>query len=185
MCVPVFAFAVPAGCSILSCINVIGEAVCIAEAIEDEDWKNIFGCAKKKEVCTLLPTLLPVRGRFLSTLWSRVGFKWTALMMMMRADLRLCWLLQCLGRVPGEVWPLLNGPGTDAEAGEGSCRGEAGGVVNAVVFEEFFCSKVQVFVSAEDRLLIATRLNRSIFMLFITIVARRSCSRVGEVILTM
>ncbi len=46
----VFAFAIPAGCSILSCINVIGEAVCIADAIEQEDWKNIFKCAKKKEV---------------------------------------------------------------------------------------------------------------------------------------
>ncbi|KAK3898141.1 hypothetical protein C8A05DRAFT_47457 [Staphylotrichum tortipilum] len=47
----VFAFAIPAGCSILSCINVIGEAVCIADAIEEEDWKNIFKCAKKKEIC--------------------------------------------------------------------------------------------------------------------------------------
>ncbi|KAK4038539.1 hypothetical protein C8A01DRAFT_47866 [Parachaetomium inaequale] len=47
----VFAFAAPAGCSILSCIGVIGEAVCIAEAIEDEDWKGIVKCAKVKELC--------------------------------------------------------------------------------------------------------------------------------------
>jgi hypothetical protein len=46
----VFAFAAPAGCSILSCIGVISEAVCIAEAIGDEDWMGIFKCAKIKEV---------------------------------------------------------------------------------------------------------------------------------------
>jgi hypothetical protein len=47
----VFAFAAPAGCSILSCIDVIGQAVCIAEAIDDEDWQGILKCAKRKEVC--------------------------------------------------------------------------------------------------------------------------------------
>jgi hypothetical protein len=48
--ISVFAFAAPAGCSILSCIDVISQAVCIAEAIDDENWQGIFKCAKKKEV---------------------------------------------------------------------------------------------------------------------------------------
>ncbi|KAH6844622.1 hypothetical protein B0I37DRAFT_416220 [Chaetomium sp. MPI-CAGE-AT-0009] len=47
----VFAFAAPASCSILSCIDVISQAVCIAEAIDDEDWQGIFTCAKRKELC--------------------------------------------------------------------------------------------------------------------------------------
>jgi hypothetical protein len=51
----VFAFAAPAGCSILSCIDVIGQAVCIAEAIDDEDWQGILKCAKRKEVCRPFP----------------------------------------------------------------------------------------------------------------------------------
>jgi hypothetical protein len=55
----VFAFAAPAGCSILSCIDVIGQAVCIAEAIDDEDWQGILKCAKRKEVCSLYPCLHP------------------------------------------------------------------------------------------------------------------------------
>lgn len=46
-----FAFAPPASCSILSCIDVISQAVCIAEAIDDEDWQGIFKCANRKEVC--------------------------------------------------------------------------------------------------------------------------------------
>ncbi|KAG7284448.1 hypothetical protein NEMBOFW57_010821 [Staphylotrichum longicolle] len=50
----VFAFAAPAGCSILSCIDVISQAVCIAEAIDDENWQGIFKCAKKKEVSQLI-----------------------------------------------------------------------------------------------------------------------------------
>ncbi|KAK4153455.1 hypothetical protein C8A00DRAFT_15340 [Chaetomidium leptoderma] len=47
----VFSFAAPAGCSILSCINVIGEAICIADAIDEDNWQGIFKCAKKKEIC--------------------------------------------------------------------------------------------------------------------------------------
>ncbi|KXX81320.1 hypothetical protein MMYC01_201929 [Madurella mycetomatis] len=47
----VFAFAPPASCSILSCIDVISQAVCIAEAIDDEDWQGIFKCANRKELC--------------------------------------------------------------------------------------------------------------------------------------
>ncbi|KAK0610663.1 hypothetical protein B0T17DRAFT_500030 [Bombardia bombarda] len=47
----VFAFAAPASCKILSCINVISEAVCITEAISDADYKGILKCAKKKELC--------------------------------------------------------------------------------------------------------------------------------------
>lgn len=150
----VFAFAVPAGCSILSCINVIGEAVCIAEAIDDEDWKGIFSCAKQKEVRTFppFPPCPPLRRCFLFVLWFPGG-KWVALMMMLRTDLRLCWLLQCLGRFLGEVWPLLNGPVTDAEAGEGSCRGEAGEVVIAVVLVEFFCSKSSSFCLCRRQIL--------------------------------
>ncbi len=56
----VFSFATPASCSILSCINVIAEAVCIAEAIDDENWQGIFTCAKKKEVCCPLSLSLPL-----------------------------------------------------------------------------------------------------------------------------
>ena len=47
----VFSFAPPASCKILSCINVIGEAVCIVRAIENGDFKGILKCAKKKELC--------------------------------------------------------------------------------------------------------------------------------------
>ncbi|KAK3367780.1 hypothetical protein B0H63DRAFT_535884 [Podospora didyma] len=47
----VFAFAAPQSCKILSCIDVISEAVCIVKAIDNEDWKGILTCAKKKELC--------------------------------------------------------------------------------------------------------------------------------------
>jgi hypothetical protein len=60
-CAAVFSFATPASCSILSCINVIAEAVCIADAIDNEDWKNIFTCAKQKEVRFRL--LAPISSR--------------------------------------------------------------------------------------------------------------------------
>ncbi|KAK3314181.1 hypothetical protein B0H66DRAFT_643601 [Apodospora peruviana] len=47
----VFSFAPPSSCSILSCIQVIGEAICIANAIKNKDYKGILKCAKKKELC--------------------------------------------------------------------------------------------------------------------------------------
>ncbi|KAK4182586.1 hypothetical protein QBC35DRAFT_395683 [Podospora australis] len=47
----VFAFAPPASCNILSCISVIGSAVCIVDAIDDDNWESILKCAKKKELC--------------------------------------------------------------------------------------------------------------------------------------
>ncbi|KAK3994354.1 hypothetical protein QBC44DRAFT_357251 [Cladorrhinum sp. PSN332] len=47
----VFSFETPASCSILNCISVIGQAVCIANAIDDDDYKGILTCAKKKELC--------------------------------------------------------------------------------------------------------------------------------------
>ncbi|KAK0713715.1 hypothetical protein B0T26DRAFT_651216, partial [Lasiosphaeria miniovina] len=47
----VFAFAAPESCKILSCIEVIAEAVCITAAIEKDDWAGIIKCAKKKELC--------------------------------------------------------------------------------------------------------------------------------------
>ncbi|KAK3899255.1 hypothetical protein C8A05DRAFT_46629 [Staphylotrichum tortipilum] len=47
----VFSFPTPAGCSLLSCINVIAEAVCIADAIDQDNWTGILTCAKKKELC--------------------------------------------------------------------------------------------------------------------------------------
>ncbi|KAK4164662.1 hypothetical protein QBC43DRAFT_210060 [Cladorrhinum sp. PSN259] len=47
----VFSFETPASCSILGCISVIGQAVCIADAIEADDYKSILTCAKKKELC--------------------------------------------------------------------------------------------------------------------------------------
>ncbi|KAK5655299.1 hypothetical protein OQA88_5866 [Cercophora sp. LCS_1] len=47
----VFSFQAPASCKILSCIDVIGQAVCIVNAIDDGDYKGILKCAKKKELC--------------------------------------------------------------------------------------------------------------------------------------
>ncbi|KAK3936828.1 hypothetical protein QBC46DRAFT_320809 [Diplogelasinospora grovesii] len=47
----VFSFAPDSSCSVLSCINVIGQAVCIANAIAADDKTAILGCAKKKELC--------------------------------------------------------------------------------------------------------------------------------------
>ncbi|KAK3689765.1 hypothetical protein B0T22DRAFT_441219 [Podospora appendiculata] len=48
----VFAFETPASCSILSCITVISEAVCITEAIEASDYSGILKCANKKQLCS-------------------------------------------------------------------------------------------------------------------------------------
>ncbi|KAH7635446.1 hypothetical protein B0T09DRAFT_379242 [Sordaria sp. MPI-SDFR-AT-0083] len=45
----VFAFTPLASCSILSCISVISQAVCITDAIEADDYSGILKCAKKKE----------------------------------------------------------------------------------------------------------------------------------------
>ncbi|KAM7197105.1 hypothetical protein V8F33_005764 [Rhypophila sp. PSN 637] len=48
----VFSFAPPASCSILGCISVIGAAKCVKEAIEDDDYKAILDCGKKKDLCS-------------------------------------------------------------------------------------------------------------------------------------
>ncbi|KAM7202983.1 hypothetical protein V8F20_004230 [Naviculisporaceae sp. PSN 640] len=48
----IFAFAPPASCSILGCIGVIGAAVCIVDAIDDDDYGAILKCAKKKDLCS-------------------------------------------------------------------------------------------------------------------------------------
>ncbi|KAK3401353.1 hypothetical protein B0T20DRAFT_389313 [Sordaria brevicollis] len=47
----VFAITPLASCSILSCISVIEQAVCITDAIEADDYTAILKCAKKKELC--------------------------------------------------------------------------------------------------------------------------------------
>ncbi|KAK3899102.1 hypothetical protein C8A05DRAFT_37299 [Staphylotrichum tortipilum] len=47
----VLAITAPAGCGILSCAQVIGQAVCIANALDDDNWKNIMKCAKAKQLC--------------------------------------------------------------------------------------------------------------------------------------
>ncbi len=56
----VFAITAPAGCSIISCAQVLSEAVCIANALDDDNWKKIFKCAKVKQVWAILflPLLL-------------------------------------------------------------------------------------------------------------------------------
>jgi len=47
---PVFAIVAPQGCSILSCVSVIGQAVCIAGAIASGNIAALLGCASKKKV---------------------------------------------------------------------------------------------------------------------------------------
>ncbi|CAP65142.1 uncharacterized protein PODANS_5_7160 [Podospora anserina S mat+] len=47
----VFAFAPPASCKVLNCISVISSAVCVANAIDDDDYKAILKCAKKDQLC--------------------------------------------------------------------------------------------------------------------------------------
>ncbi|KAL2115216.1 hypothetical protein VTJ04DRAFT_10879 [Mycothermus thermophilus] len=42
----VFPWLTPdASCKILDCVSVIGSAVCIIDAIGDDDWRAICGCA--------------------------------------------------------------------------------------------------------------------------------------------
>ncbi len=67
--IKVFSFATPASCSILSCINVIAEAVCIADAIEEDKWKDIFTCAKQKEVCITCSSLFHLDTLLYSAGW--------------------------------------------------------------------------------------------------------------------
>ncbi|EGS19502.1 uncharacterized protein CTHT_0049710 [Thermochaetoides thermophila DSM 1495] len=48
----IFTFASPqASCKVLNCIDVVSQGICIANAIDDEDWKGILKCAKKKTLC--------------------------------------------------------------------------------------------------------------------------------------
>ena len=49
-CQSVFAIIAPQGCSILSCVSVIGQAVCIAGAIASGNVAALLGCASKKKV---------------------------------------------------------------------------------------------------------------------------------------
>ncbi|KAK4115516.1 hypothetical protein N656DRAFT_775404 [Canariomyces notabilis] len=47
----VFSFAPSAACNVLSCIGVIGQALCIADAIDRDDYAAILKCADRKELC--------------------------------------------------------------------------------------------------------------------------------------
>ncbi|KAM7196292.1 hypothetical protein V8F20_007132 [Naviculisporaceae sp. PSN 640] len=48
----VFSFVAPPGCSILSCVKVIGQAVCIVGAISTANVAALLACgASKKQLC--------------------------------------------------------------------------------------------------------------------------------------
>jgi hypothetical protein len=65
----VFTFASPqASCKVLNCIDVVSQGICIANAIDDEDWKGILKCAKKKTVSFLLFSRASLRSFELSRL---------------------------------------------------------------------------------------------------------------------
>lgn len=54
----VLAITAPDGCGLISCARVIGQAVCVAKALDDDNWKNIFKCAKAKQVRATFPFAL-------------------------------------------------------------------------------------------------------------------------------
>jgi hypothetical protein len=47
----VFSFAPQASCSILKCIDIIGDAICIVNAIKKKSLSGVLKCADKKALC--------------------------------------------------------------------------------------------------------------------------------------